>query len=522
MFNESDRKHIEMHGSDIQSIEKQIHYFRSGFPSLVLDRPATLDNGIRKVSQLDQINLLKSFDSLSSNKTLIKFVPASGAATRMFKSLFSFMEEYAGSDLEYQMFSHGESFPEISQFFRDIENFAFFDDLASAYGVDGEGLKEAHLKHKFVDILKVLLTDEGLNYGELPKGLLKFHQYKSGSRTAAEEHLVEGAHYARDSHQIVRIHFTVSAEHRSRFEYHINEMKEKYENEYSVTFDVGYSEQKSSTDTIAVDLKNKPFRNVDGSLLFRPAGHGALISNLNDLDEDLIFIKNVDNVVPDHLKGTTYTYKKVLAAILLENQRIVFDFLDKIDGGWSRILEEEIIKYAQTEINIFLPEDYYQKDEPSRKVILHSMLNRPIRVCGMVGNIGDPGGGPFWVKGQDGATSLQIVETAQIDLPDSIQKSIFEGSTHFNPADLVCSPKNYLGSKFDISEYSDPMTGFITEKSKDGKLLKALELPGLWNGAMSNWISIFVEIPKITFNPVKKAIDLLNDQHQPRKGTIYE
>lgn len=521
MLSESDKKQIIGRGSTIENVETQIQNFKTGFPLLILDSTATTKHGIRKISQLDQVNLLRSYDSLKADRTMVKFVPASGAASRMFKSLFSFIEEYKGTDEDYRIFSNGESFPDVYQFFREIENFAFYGDLKEAYNVDGEGLHEAHLKHRFVNILKVLLTASGLDYGQLPKGLLKFHRYKTGARTPTEEHLVEGANYARDSQGNVRIHFTVSPEHRSKFENHVNKVKSFYEREFSVTFQVDYSEQKPSTDTIAVDLNNNPFRNEDGTLLFRPAGHGALIANLNEIDGDIIFVKNIDNVIPDYLKGTTHTYKKVLAAILMETQETCFNFLEKIDNDWSPELEEQIVSFSK-EFNILLPADYGNKDENSRREFLHSKLNRPIRVCGMVGNIGDTGGGPFWIKGADGNLSIQIVETAQLDLSNQGQKTVFQSSTHFNPVDLVCSIKSYKGKRFDLTKYTDPMTGFITEKSKDGKALKAQELPGLWNGAMSNWISIFVEVPKVTFNPVKTATDLLNDQHQPPKDSPYQ
>jgi len=521
MLSESDKRQIIEHGSTIESVENQIRNFKSGFSFLILDSAATTEHGIRKISQLDQVNLLRSFDSLKADKTLVKFVPASGAASRMFKSLFSFIDEYSGTDEDYRRFSNGESFPDVYQFFREIKNFAFYDDLKAVYDIAGEGLQEAHLKHRFVNILKALLTDSGLDYSQLPKGLLKFHRYKTGSRTPAEEHLVEGANYARYSQGNVRINFTVSPEHQSKFESYINRVKSIYEHEFSVTFQVTYSEQKHSTDTIAVDLHNNPFRNEDGTILFRPAGHGALIANLNDIEGDIVFIKNIDNVIPDYLKGTTYTYKKVLAAILMETQEACFNFLEQIDTNWSPQLEEQIVSSFE-ELNIVLPDDYVNKNESSRREFLHSKLNRPIRVCGMVGNIGDTGGGPFWIKAADGTLSIQIVETAQLDLSNKEQQTVFQSSTHFNPVDLVCSSKSYNGTRFDLTKYTDPKAGFITEKSKDGKALKVQELPGLWNGSMANWISIFVEVPKLTFNPVKTVTDLLNDQHQPPKDSLYE
>ncbi|MEQ9423994.1 MAG: DUF4301 family protein [Cyclobacteriaceae bacterium] len=522
MFTDADKAQISERGSNLETVGQQIENFKNGFPAMKLEKPATDGDGIKKINQVEQINYLKSFDNASAQKSILKFVPASGAASRMFKSLFTFLDDYDGSEEAYKNFSQGEAHKSVWQFFREIENFAFYRDLKEIYNLDGDTLEEAHVKKRYTDILKVLLNDEGLGYGQLPKGLLQFHRYGDTSRTPAEEHLAEGAVYAKDGQGNVKLHFTVSPEHRSKFENHINDEKGKFEQSFNVRYEVSYSEQKSSTDTIAVDMANEPFRNDDGSLLFRPAGHGALIENLNEVEADIVFVKNIDNVVPDHLRGTTITYKKVIAAVLIAIQDKVFDYLEKIESSWMPSMESMLIEFLQQELNCTIPHDFASKADEERKQILIDKLNRPIRVCGMVPNVGDPGGGPFWAQNSDGSVSLQIVETAQIDLNNPDQKRIFEASSHFNPVDLVCGIKNYQGEKFDLTKFVDPQTGFITEKSKDGRELKAQELPGLWNGAMSDWITLFVEVPKMTFNPVKQVNDLLNDQHQPRKSSIYE
>ena len=515
MFTQSDKEQITGRGSSLEVVEQQVRNFISGFPPLKLENPALEGAGMRVLTDSEVDHFVSSFeDHIGSNK-LVKFVPASGAASRMFKALFGFVDSYKGSDDDYEQFSSGASHQDVYKFFKEINRFAFYDDLKKAYDSNDETIEEAHVKRKFVSILQCLLEDDGLGYGSLPKGLLKFHKVNSVARTPAEEHLVEAAHYAKDGEGTTRLHFTVSPEHREKFSQHINEVRAGYEDQFGVKYDVSYSEQKPSTDTVAVDMDNAPFRNHDGSLLFRPAGHGALIENLNDVDADVVFVKNIDNVVPDHLKSETYRYKKALAGILMEEQKKTFSYLNSLVNEWTETLEEEVISFMENNLNLKTPSEYGSSDQESRKRYLIEKLNRPIRVCGMVANVGDPGGGPFWARNSDGSVSLQIVETAQIDLEDEGQKDIFQSSSHFNPVDLVCGVRNYKGEKFNLPDYVDPKTGFITAKSKDGRDLKAQELPGLWNGAMSDWISIFVEVPVITFNPVKQVNDLLKETHQP-------
>jgi hypothetical protein len=363
-------------------------------------------------------------------------------------------------------------------------------------------------------VAKAMLAEEGLNYGKLPKGLLKFHKYADGSRTPLEEHLVQGALYAKAGDGNVNVHFTVSPEHRALFEKLVAEKAQGYAAQHNATFDISFSEQKSSTDTVAANADNTPFRNADGSLLFRPGGHGALIENLNDIDGDIVFIKNIDNVVPDRLKGDTVTYKKLLAGLLVDLQKQAFAYLEKLDSGKYTMEElREMLQFVQKRLFCKNPETKVLEDT-ELAIYLRQKLNRPMRVCGMVRNVGEPGGGPFLAYNPDGTISLQILESSQIDMADPEKKAMFEKGTHFNPVDLVCAIKNYKGEKFDLPKYVDKATGFISSKSKDGKELKALELPGLWNGAMSDWSTVFVEVPLSTFNPVKTVNDLYREQHQ--------
>jgi hypothetical protein len=512
MFSESDIQQINERGSSQDQIGKQIFNFKKGFPYINLIKPAIVGEGIFKLDDKEIDQYGKSYNKNLGTKKIVKFVPASGAATRMFKDLYSFMSEFDGSEEAIEKLEQKKGSMYI--FFTRIRDFAFYADLKDVMTKDGLDLEKELQYRKYFEILQYLLTDKGLGYGELPKGLLKFHCYENETRTPTEEHLVEGAHYSVDSNSVVGLHLTVSPDHREKFESHINNVKQRYEKQFGVGYNISFSEQKSSTDTIAVDLNNEPFRNEDGSLLFRPAGHGALIENLDEIDADLIFIKNIDNVVPDQLKETTYDYKKALGGLLLEYQEKVFNYLHQIEKDNETLLEE-IIAFIESELNFRLAGDFQLKTKEEKIEYLKNILNRPIRACGMVKNEGEAGGGPFWAKNHDHSVSLQIVETSQINMDNPEQKNILESSTHFNPVDIVCGVKDYKGNKFKLTNYVDPDTGFITKKSKDGKDLKAQELPGLWNGSMSDWITIFVEVPIITFNPVKSVNDLLRKEHQP-------
>ncbi|WP_234736136.1 DUF4301 family protein [Tellurirhabdus bombi] len=488
-YSEIDESQILAQGATLELIDSQIQHFIDGFPYLAVIKAATVGDGIIRVDEQQAQDFVARFDQQADSLSLLKFVPASGAATRMFKSLFAALG--------------GKSDKSVDEFFARIKNFAFYDALGAPENLDEK------------TILSILLTDEGLDYGNLPKGLLLFHQYPDGPRTPVEEHLVEGANYANSNGQ-VRIHFTVSPEHRSRFEDLIERVKPVYEEKLGVQFDITFSEQKKATDTISVNPDNTPFRNADGSLLFRPAGHGALIENLNDIDADVVFIKNIDNVVPDALKEATFTYKKVIGAVLLDVQKQIFRFQELLQTAHvSDGYLAEVDDFLRNTLSILPPDGFGNWSNEDKLAYYQQKLDRPVRVCGMVKNVGEPGGGPFWAKNADGSVSLQVVESAQINLDNAEQKQIFEQATHFNPVDLVCALKNRHGEKYNLPTYRDPLTGFITSKSKDGKELKAQELPGLWNGAMADWNTVFVEVPLLTFNPVKTVNDLLRKEHQP-------
>ncbi|MBV6644267.1 MAG: DUF4301 family protein [Cyclobacteriaceae bacterium] len=506
MFTDAEQTQIQQHGLTTAHATKQIDNFINGFPPTILAAPVIIGDSVLKLSESEKDSAISTYEKLRDQKSVVKFVPASGAATRMFKSLFTFLSSYSGSDTDYQKLLADQSPSSVFYFFKHLEGFAFYKDLKHKFDERGIALEEAHVKRAYKEIVSVLLEKDGLNYGQLPKGLLKFHKYESASRTPVEEHIVEGCQYAQ-SVKGVQIHFTVSGEHRDIFQSHVSDVIKQYEQTFGTTVAISYSEQKPETDTVAVDMGNKPFKNGDGSILFRPAGHGALLENLNDIDADVIFLKNIDNVVPDRLKEETINYKKVIAGVLLDVQQQTFD--------WLRKLEQDSSDLDQAEK--FISQHLGYRKAPGQSLSIEearAILNRPIRVCGMVKSDGDPGGGPFWVKDDKGNISLQVVETAQIDLDNPSQKEVFNQATHFNPVDVVCGVKNYLGKKFDLLEYRDPKAGFITQKSKDGKDLKAQELPGLWNGSMAHWNTIFVEVPLITFNPVKSVNDLLKPEHQ--------
>ncbi|MDH6353970.1 hypothetical protein M2132_000290 [Dysgonomonas sp. PH5-45] len=507
MFTEQDVNFLNKKGISLEEIERQIENFKTGFPFLKLHSAAAVGNGIKTVSPQEESSFLNEWNNYcASNKTIIKFVPASGAASRMFKNLFEFLD--ASYDVPTSDFE--------KKFFDNIEKFAFYQDLdAACLRNDYKSIKELLANGNYKHVVANLLSTKGLNYGNLPKGLLKFHRYANGySCTPVEEHLKEGAIYAKNSQGMVNIHFTVSPEHNLLFNQLIDDKKPVLENELSTHFEVNFSEQKPKTDTIAVDMNNEPFREENGELVFRPGGHGALIENLNDLSADIIFIKNIDNVVPDRLKQNEAKYKKILAGVLVEVQQKAFECLKLIDSGkYTHDELIEILEFVQQTLNIKNPEAKLLEDV-ELVLYLKKKLDRPFRVCGMVKNVGEPGGGPFFAQNPDGTISLQILESSQIDMNDDVSREMFEKGTHFNPVDLVCGVKDYRGHKLNLLNYVDKNTGFISIKSKGGKELKALELPGLWNGAMSDWNTIFVEVPIETFNPVKTVNDLLRDQHQ--------
>jgi hypothetical protein len=515
MLQQDDLILIEKKGITLKILENQLIHFREGFPFINLLRPAIVGDGIINFGEEKKKELIRFFEEQSPALRVLKFVPASGAASRMFKHLFEFRESLMTCKEIPESYFSDQGFNSAYSFFQNLHRFAFFHELQVSLDKQGKAIDRLMEEPDFAPVLDHLLSGEGLNYSSLPKALLAFHSYDDGPRTAMEEHLVEAAHYAKAGDGVSRIHFTVSPEHIERFDEKIAAVREKYETRFHTSLDISYSVQKSSTDIIAVDYDNNPFRNADGTLLFRPAGHGALLANLNEQEADLIFIKNIDNIVPDRLKPPTIEYKKLIGGLLLYIRKRIFDFLNKTESGNVTAGDiREMSSFAVSQKLLLLPDGFDRQSEKEQCRILIRGLNRPIRVCGMVRNTGEPGGGPFWVSGPDGKTTLQIVESSQVDLNDKRQTAIFRASTHFNPVDLVCCTIDHTGNPFNLQNFTDPSTGFISLKSSGGRILKAQELPGLWNGSMAGWITVFVEIPLITFNPVKTINDLLRDEHQ--------
>ena len=508
-FSGDDLQQIVSMGLTPEKVEQQIENFRNGFPKTKLIDAATVANGgIVRMSDEQISHYEEAYKKLGQSKKILKFVPASGAATRMFKDLYAFSSTYFGVAQNFE-----KEFPTVKEFIQHIRTFAFFEDLKNCMERSSLDFGDYMDRGDFTTIINYLLKEQYLGYGVLPKALLKFHRYGELSRTSLEEHIVEGATYARNSDGTVRIHFTVSPEHRPLFRKKISEVKKYYESALGIKLEITFSEQKHYTDTIAVDEYNTPVRDDAGRLTFRPGGHGALIENLNECRADLIFIKNIDNVVPDWMKHTTIIYKKVLAGLLLELQEKVFDSLRKLDSHPSATTLRNIAKFAEKELHLSLPAEYAKATESMKVKMLHDLLHRPIRICGMVKNQGEPGGGPFFTEDTHGIKSLQIVETAQINRKDPEQEAILTNATHFNPVDLVCATRDYKGRYFDLRKYVDPATGFISKKTKGALTVKSQELPGLWNGAMARWITLFVEVPLATFNPVKTVNDLLRKEH---------
>ncbi len=505
MLTPQDKELLAKKGISEAQIEDQLESFKKGFPFLKLDAAASINKGILAPANEEQDFYLAEWERYKEqDNSILKFVPASGAASRMFKNLFEFLEaEYEMPTTKFE-----------NEFFARIADFAFYDDLNEVcLENEKEDINSLMSLGKYKVIVANLLNKSGLNYGSLPKGLLKFHNYDTGARTPLEEHLVEGALYASEKDNQVNIQFTVSSEHKKLFKTLVEEKGDLYAAKYGVEYDIGFSEQKPSTDTIAADINNEPFRD-NGHLLFRPGGHGSLIENLNDLNADIVFIKNIDNVVPDRLKGDTVHYKKLIAGLLVNLQKQAFEYLKLLDSGhYTQEQIQEVIRFVQQKLFCRHP-DIKEMEDGELVLYLRKKLNRPMRVCGMVKNVGEPGGGPFLAYNEDGTISLQILESSQIDMNEPQGKEMFEKGTHFNPVDLVCAIRDYKGNKFDLTKYVDKETGFISYKSKSGKELKALELPGLWNGAMSDWSTVFVEVPLSTFNPVKTVNDLLRPEHQ--------
>ena len=499
MLTQQDLKQIAQRGISEEQIETQLKQFETGFPFLKLEAAAAVGRGIIAPSEAKRSQYVDAWQRYKAEgRRVVKFVPASGAASRMFKNMFAFVD--ADYDVPTTDFE--------KKYFQEIEKFAFYDALdAVCRKNEGKGIKALMSEGKYKAVAANMLRPEGLNYGQLPKGMLLFHKYDEGARTPMEEHLVEGALYAASNGE-AHVHFTVSHEHIDFFKQKVAEKADGFAKKYGIKYDITFSEQKPSTDTVAANPDNTPFREADGRLLFRPGGHGALIENLNEIEADVIFIKNIDTVVPDRLKPETVEWKQVIAGVLVRLQKKAFEYLRQLDKGASDEQLREMAAFVEKCLCVDPKGNKVDADYLRRK------LNRPMRVCGVVKNVGEPGGGPFLTYNQDGTVSLQILESSQIDTNNSEYMQMFTQGTHFNPVDLVCAVRDYKGQPFDLPAFVDKTTGFISSKSKGGKELKALELPGLWNGAMSDWSTVFVEVPLGTFNPVKTVNDLLREQHQ--------
>ena len=503
MFTQKDLQQIGKRGIKIDEINRQIKYFKSGFPPADIVMPATPGSGMLCLTDGDETQYREVYRKNGPDFQVTRFIPASGAATRMFKSLYGALETLEKLNGEEQQ-DWVDSNPEMKRFFGDLPRYPFYEDLHR------EGM------HTPAETIRQILEKPGLDYGSKPKGLLKFHKYgPSDRRSSFEEHLREAVLYCGSRDGTLKVHLTVSPDHLDGFQAEAARIVPALEKETGLNIDLSFSFQKPETDTIAVDLQNEPFRNQDGTLVFRPGGHGALIRNLDALDSDLLFISNIDNVAPDRLKELRAGYKEVLGGVLLEVRSKVFYYLKQLKGE-ERIEKtrlDQMVSFLHERLGTAVPDQLDKWDAAELKQWLIRTMDRPIRVCGMVKNEGEPGGGPFYVRSESGEVSLQIVESSQIDLNDPEKVALLKQSTHFNPVDLVCSIRDYRGERFNLTQFVDPNTGFISEKSLGGRDLKALELPGLWNGAMAHWLTLFVEVPIETFSPVKTVFDLMREEH---------
>ncbi|MBN2568875.1 MAG: DUF4301 family protein [Deltaproteobacteria bacterium] len=505
LFSEEDKRIFKKKGLTEDEVLYQVNLFKREREALRLNRPCRIGDGIIVIPDSGRDHLTAIHDRASEEGIMIKFVPASGAASRMFRDWYGYYEA--------ENFDRSGKGADI---INDIRKYPFYNDLTDVISQDGSDIKELSNSGEYRAILEYVLTERGLNYAHLPKALIRFHRYAERCRTALEEHLVEAALYVRNGKGEAGIHLTISEEHIEGIRDFIKNVRKDYEEKYDVKFNLSLSTQHPSTDTIALDDENKPFRDAEGQLVFRPGGHGALLKNLNEIDSDIIFVKNIDNIVPDRMKDETVLYKKILGGCLLTLQRDIFGYLRILkDKGLDEKKLEEIVSFSKEKLSATFPCSFNTFSLEEKSDFLFNRLNRPLRVCGVVRNAGEPGGGPFWVEEADGKQSLQIVESAQVDLESETQRNIWESATHFNPVDLVCGVRDFRGQPFDLKQFVDKDTYLIVEKSMEGRSLRALERPGLWNGSMAGWNTVFVEVPIATFNPVKTVDDLLRKEHMP-------
>ena len=517
-FREADRQQMQAFGIDEAQVRAQLELFRQNASLVELCRPCTLGDGIHRLDAAAIEAFHQEHQEAAGKGRFVKFVPASGAATRMFQSLLQIyhLPHYLDPYELCRKAKYGVAVTcDFLRFLDGLERFAFRDDLEGVLAEDGLALSKLVSDREYRTILEYLLTDRGLNYGNLPKGLLKFHRNRDGCCTAFEEHLEEAVQYVADRNGTCRLHFTVSPDHEAQFRALLTQVRSSHEARHGVRYEVRFSHQRSATHTVAVDMRNRLFRDRFGRLVFRPGGHGALLHNLQGLDGDLVYIKNVDNVVQDRFRDTLGSWKRILGGFLVTLEKAVHERVRALRAGIAAESVAGAEAFARDQLLVQFPQGYAQWPLSDRHGFVLSRLDRPLRVCGVVQNVGEPGGAPFWVKDATGECSIQIVEKAQVDASSPEQLAIWNSSTHFNPVDLVCSVRNHEGNPFDLKDYVDPHAVFISKKSMEGRSLKALELPGLWNGAMARWLTVIVEVPRITFNPVKTVFDLLKPEHQP-------
>jgi hypothetical protein len=515
----ADEEQLRRHGIPLEEARRQLERLRRPPLHACLDRPCSVGDGIGTLPPDETRRLGALHDRAAREGRAVRFVPASGAATRMFKELTTILLRDplpAREQLEEEARTGGKDARALLEFIRGIDRLPFRAHLERALASRGATLQEMLERESYGSILRHLLSAEGMRYAELPKGLLEFHTYPEGPRTPFEEHLVEAIALFGDARGRCRVHFTVSPEHLPRFRAHLARVKDRLQAGSGARPEVEFSVQRSATDALGIDTEGRPFRKDDGTLLLRPSGHGALLGNLNDLGADIVFIKNVDNVAPDHRKGPTYAWTRALVGHLVEIQEGIFDVLRRMEArpGDDRAVEEAI-RLARDRLRLDLPAENPNASREEIAAVVARALNRPLRVCGMVRNLGDPGGGPFWVRDRRGRARRQIVESVQVDPGSESQRALLERSTHFNPVFMACGLRDHRGRAFDLHRFVDPDAGIITVKSVQGRDVKAMERPGLWNGSMAEWNTVFVEVPRDVFNPAKTVNDLLRAEHQP-------
>lgn len=525
IFSKPDQEQIKARGQTTELVFSQLNKFEQGHRLITLNRPATLQDGIFSVTKEQSRDLTKMFELAAQQGRVSSFIPASGAATRMFKGLLSILHrtEKPSLALLIQSAEGGDTdAQEFLTWWKGIELglFPFHTELIKKLAERGLNLTSLITTQTYLPVLECLLTKQGFNFSELPKAFIPFHLYTEEARLSLEEHLLENLQLICDEKGECKLHFTVSEEHESQFQQHLDSIQEKLvhsphiRNEkpnQTIHFEINISHQKNETDTITVDEKNQPVRNTLGELVFRPGGHGALIKNLAATEADIIFIKNIDNVVTDENRYQVIDFRKTMGGLLVQKQNQIFEFLQKLEHDYDQAFLKEIEIFLTKYFGITFTTQEYTPEK------IRTYLDRPLRVCAMVKNQGEPGGGPFWVQQLDGMARLQIVESSEVNQTNADQKLIFSSATHFNPVDLVCGLKNFRGENFDLEKFVDHNAYFISTKSLRGRTVKALELPGLWNGSMALWNTLFIEAPEGIFNPVKTVNDLLRQSHQVTK-----